>query len=169
MLVPNLKELEPLIRSVFAVAPKYGISSTDSNIFQAATRERQVHLPIKIAGVAQLDASNAWRAVLERIQLVRGRFTLQEFSDWLNLTATQQCYGLDVNRSERMLVLLAAAGFKRGLDARHLQYSLSRHDEDFRFTFKFALDRLALGIAIPDHTIFNETLSFARYNRVTLS
>ncbi|MFX3620616.1 MAG: exodeoxyribonuclease V subunit gamma [Acinetobacter radioresistens] len=162
VLVPNLKELEPLIRSVFAVAPKYGISSTDSNIFQAATRERQVHLPIKIAGVAQLDASNAWRAVLERIQLVRGRFTLQEFSDWLNLTATQQCYGLDVNRSERMLVLLAAAGFKRGLDARHLQYSLSRHDEDFRFTFKFALDRLALGIAIPDHTIFNETLSFAQ-------
>ena len=60
------------------------------------------------------------------------------------------------------MVLLAAAGFKRGLDAQHLQYSLSRHDEDFRFTFKFALDRLALGIAIPDHTIFNETLSFAQ-------
>lgn len=160
VLTPNLKELEPLIRSVFAAAPRFDAARTGASAFHAG-KDRQVTLPIKIAGVAQLEAGNAWRAVLGRIQLVGGRFTLQEFSDWLSLSATQQRYQLDIHRSERMLALLSAAGFKRGLDEPHLRHSLSRQDQDYRFSFKFALDRLALGIAIPEHCVFNDTLSFA--------
>ena len=146
ILAPDLKQIEPLIRSVFPHIPN----------------QDSVYLPVKIAGVTQLDASNAWRAVLGRMTLVDGRFSVEDFADWLNLNATQIRYELDVNNTDRMVDLLISAGFKRGLDAAHLQRSLSQDDQDFRFTFKYALDRLALGIAIPEHIIFDETLSYAQ-------
>lgn len=67
---------------------------------------------------------NAWHAVLGRIQLLHSRFNYDEFADWLSLGATQLCYGLDDSQVSRLLALLAAAGFKRGFDATHLQQSL---------------------------------------------
>ena len=145
ILVPNLAELEPLIRSVFP----------------AVANEHEIFLPVKIAGVAQLDALNAWRAVLGRLQLTQGRFTQDDFADWLNLYATQQCYGLDYTQVQRILALLNDAGFKRGLDEQHLKQSLSDEDQDYRYSFKFALDRLALGIAVPAHVIVQDMLSYA--------
>ncbi len=145
VLTPNLAELEPLIRSVFP----------------AVANDQEVFLPVKIAGVAQLDALNAWRAVLGRLQLTQGRFTQDDFADWINLSATQQRYGLDYSQAQRMLDLLNDAGFKRGLDAEHLQQSLSETDQDYRYSFKFALDRLALGIAVPAHVMVQQTLSYA--------
>ncbi|MFV5423336.1 exodeoxyribonuclease V subunit gamma, partial [Acinetobacter baumannii] len=79
VLVPNLAEVEPLIRSVFP----------------ATATEQGVHLPVKIAGIASLDALNAWRAVIGRIHLMQGRFSFDEFADWLGLHATQQRYALE--------------------------------------------------------------------------
>ncbi|MEB3766999.1 exodeoxyribonuclease V subunit gamma [Acinetobacter sp. MD2] len=148
ILTPNLKALEPHIRTVFAPPPK-------------VANQQQVYLPIKIGGVPQLDILQAWQALLGRISLAQGRFSFEDFADWLSLSATQTRYGLDIDAIERMLTLLAAAGFKRGLDAEHLAKSLSADDQDYRFSFKFALDRLALGIAIPEHTLCEQILSFA--------
>lgn len=145
VLTPNLAELEPLIRSVFP----------------AVANEHEVFLPVKIAGVAQLDALNAWRTVLGRLQLTQGRFTQDDFADWLNLSATQQRYGLDYTQVQRILSLLDDAGFKRGLDAEHLIQTLSDDDQDYRYSFKFALDRLALGIAVPAHVMVQDMLSYA--------
>lgn len=145
ILTPNLAELEPLIRSVFPSVPN----------------DHDVFLPVKIAGVAQLDALNAWRAVLGRLQLTQTRMTQDDFADWLNLSATQQRYGLDYSQAQRILTLLNEAGFKRGLDEEHLKHSLSADDQDYRYSFKFALDRLALGIAVPAHVMVQQTLSYA--------
>lgn len=146
VLVPNLTDIEPLIRSVFP----------------ATATEQGVHLPVKIAGVASLDALNAWRAVIGRIQLMQGRFSFDDFADWLSLYATQQRYELEYVQVERILNLLADAGFKRGLDAEHLKRSLCEGDDDYRYSFKFALERLALGIAVPVHETFNQVLSYAK-------
>jgi len=145
ILTPNLTELEPLIRSIFPSAPN----------------DHEVFLPVKIAGVAQLDALNAWRAVLGRLQLTQGRLTQDDFADWLNLSATQQRYGFDYSQAQRILALLNDAGFKRGLDEQHLKQSLSAGDQDYRYSLKFALDRLALGIAVPAHVMVKQTLSYA--------
>lgn len=144
VLAPDLKQMEPLIRSVFP----------------QSSLQNGVYLPVKIAGVTQIDVNNAWRAVLGRIELVGGRFTIEDFSDWLSLNATQLRYDLDIASTERMIELLIQSGFKRGLDATHLKLSLSQDDVDYRYSFKFALDRLALGVAVPEHTIFDNTLSF---------
>lgn len=145
ILTPNLAELEPLIRSVFP----------------AVANDHEVFLPVKIAGVAQLDTLNAWRSVLGRMQLTQARFTQDDFADWLNLSATQQRYGLDYSQAQRILSLLNEAGFKRGLDEQHLKQGLSADDQDYRYSFKFALDRLALGIAVPAHVMVQQTLSYA--------
>ena len=161
VLSPNLKDQESAIRSVFAPPP----SERDVQVkgqLQHDLSQDTVYLPIQIAGISSLDANNAWRAVLGRIQLVDGRFSLEEFSDWLSLAATQQRYALDLNRIERMIELLKDAGFKRGLDATHLGRSLVQGDEDYRYTLKFALDRLAMGIAVPEHCMVNNTLSYAQ-------
>lgn len=145
ILTPNLAELEPLIRSVFP----------------AVANDHEVFLPVKIAGVAQLDALNAWRSVLGRMQLTQARFTQDDFADWLNLSATQQRYGLDYSQAQRILSLLNDAGFRRGLDEQHLKQGLSADDQDYRYSFKFALDRLALGVAVPAHVMVQQTLSYA--------
>ncbi len=144
VLCPQLKQLEPFIRSVFGSDPK-----------QAG------YLPIKIAGVAPHDHVLAWQAICTRMQLLQGRFQPQQLADWLSLPATMQRYAIDATQIERMLQLLSDAGFRRGFDAVHLQQSLDAQDHDYRFSFQFALDRLALGIAIPEHTVFAGTLSFA--------
>ena len=161
VLTPNLKEIEPLVRSIFAPPPSARnlTSSTEKQVQRLA--QDSMYLPIQIAGVSQLDATNAWRSVLGRIQLLQGRFQLEDFADWLGLNATLIRYGLDINQVERMIDLLVNAGFKRGFDEAHLQQSLSAEDQDYRFSFKFALDRLALGIAISEHQVFNHVLSYS--------
>lgn len=150
VLTPDLKALEPIIRSVFTPPPRQNGQHQES------------YIPVKISGVAPLDVGNAWRSVVGRIQLPQGRFSFEEFTDWLSLLTTQKFYGLDALSVERIIVLLSDAGFKRGLDEQHLQRFLADDDHDFRYTFKFALDRLALGIAVPEHQLFENTLSYDR-------
>jgi exodeoxyribonuclease V gamma subunit len=156
VLSPNLKDLEPAIRSVFAPPPR------EREYGQKRLNKDNIYLPIQISGVSRLDVSHAWRAVLGRIQWVRGRLSIDDFADWLSLNATQQRYALDYIQVERIIQLLADAGFKRGLDAAHLQQTLAEDDQDYRFSFKFALDRLSLGIAIPEHQMFEDMLSYAK-------
>jgi len=119
------------------------------------------YIPVKIAGVVSQDIQNAWKAFVGRIEISQGRFTAEDFHDWLNLNAVQELYQLDHVQMERMMELLIQAGFRRGLDEQHMLAYLSEQDRDYRYTFKFALDRLALGIAIPQHAVFENTLSFA--------
>ena len=161
VLTPSLTELEPLIRSVFAPPPSERDLIQQKGDSPHQLSKDSIYLPIKIAGVTQIDVLNAWRALLGRIELIQGRFTIEDFADWLSLNATQQVYDLEIGSIQRITKLLIDAGFKRGFDAQHLRQSLAAGDEDYRFSFKFALDRLALGIAIPKHTVFQNTLSFA--------
>ena len=150
ILVPNLKELEPHIRTVF---------STTRGI--ARTAQDLPYIPVKIAGVISQDVNNAWQAFVGRIEISQGRFSAEDFHDWLNLNAVQNYYQLDHVQMERMMELLINAGFRRGLDEQHMQAYLAENDQDYRYTFKFALDRLVLGVAIPQHMVFAGTLSFA--------
>ncbi|OTG84368.1 hypothetical protein B9T33_00800 [Acinetobacter sp. ANC 5054] len=150
ILVPNLKELEPHIRTVFSTTR--GLKKTAQDL---------PYIPVKIAGVVSQDVENAWQAFVGRIEISQGRFTAEDFHDWLNLNAVQELYQLDHVQMERMMELLIHAGFRRGLDEQHMMAYLSEKDRDYRYTFKFALDRLVLGVAIPKHEVYAGTLSFA--------
>lgn len=145
VLTPNIKNLEPLVRSVFSAVPKKGASAS--------------YLPIKITGIPQAHVVKSWSSVLGRIMLLQGRFQYEDFADWLSLAATQIRYGLDYSAVERMLELLKAAGFKRSFDEEHAALHTQSQDADFRFSFKFALDRMMLGVAIDERVEFEDVLS----------
>lgn len=143
VLVPNLQDIEPLIRTVFTANPDH----------------RFGNLPVKIAGVPLLDAMQLWQAIMLRMKLLQQRFTLEQFVDWLTLVPIQHYYTLNFEQIQRITELLKEAGFKRGFDAVHLAKSLHQQDTDYKFTFRYALDRLALAIAMPEHAVFNGVLS----------
>ncbi|MDQ8935279.1 exodeoxyribonuclease V subunit gamma [Acinetobacter rudis] len=149
VLLPNLADTEALIRHVFPHVPQ----------------ANSVFIPVKIAGVVALDVQNAWYAVVGRIQISQGRLGFDEFAEWLALSANQIRYGLDIDMTERMLNLLSQAGFKRGLDEVQLSRHLPADDQDYRYSFKFALDRLVLGVAIPEQRIFADVLASTEVGR----
>lgn len=127
VLAPDIQELEPFIRRVFV--------GKDSPA-------------INITGILPLHIRALWQAFIFPITWVRGRFTLDDVLDWLNLSAIKQFYQLNDVQIERIGFLLNQAGFKRGFDAQHLKATLSEYDQDFRYSFKYALDRLAMSLAI---------------------
>lgn len=143
ILVPNLQDVEPLIRTVFA--QNY--------------ETKQVNLAVKIAGVPVLDAVQLWQALTLRIQLLQQRFTREQFIDYLSLLPIQALYQLNFEDIQRIADILAQAGFKRGFDRQHLQQTLSAEDTDYRFSLHYALQRLALAIAMPEHALYADVLS----------
>lgn len=145
VVAPDIKAIEPHIRSVFAPFAKSGSVG-------------ETYLPIKITGVAQSTVANAWASVLGRITLTQGRFQFEDFCDWLMLPATQKLYQLKLSEVDRISELLKQARFIRGFDADHLKQGLPSNDDDCRFSFKYALDRLTLGVFTHEHSVFDDVL-----------
>ena len=128
--VPNLPDIAPLVGHVFG-----GGSGAI--------------LPVHVTGVVQPDAEQLWQAMLGYFTLLSGRFSIDEFMDWLALPDVQACYALNREQVGRLGELLADAGFRRGFDATHLRETLANEDTDTRFTLQFALNRLMLGMVMP--------------------
>lgn len=141
VLAPNLSEIVPLIRSVFA-------PHNDSGKY----------IPVSVTGVASNEAEQLWRAVTGRFMLLDERFSIEDFADWLALEAVQQAYALSREDVQRLTDLLAKAGFRRGFDAAHLAPTLSAQDKDSRFSLHFALNRLLLGMVMPVQALHADML-----------
>lgn len=144
VLAPNIQAIAPLIRAVFAPS----ISQPNLNI------------PIEITGLATPEAKALWQALMGCFGLLEGRFGHDVLLDWLGLPAVQRAYDLSREQVQRMGDLLIAAGFKRGFDPVHLRQTLSEQDTDTRYSFRFALDRLLLGIVLPTEAVHAEVLAW---------
>lgn len=144
VLTPNLQRIAPLIRAVFAPS----VSQPNLNI------------PVEITGLATPEAEALWQALMGCFDLLDGRFGHDMLLDWLSQPAVQRAYGLSREQVQRMGDLLIAAGFKRGFDPLHLRQSLSEQDTDTRYTFRFALDRLLLGMVLPTEAVHAGVLAW---------
>lgn len=145
VLVPDLNDVAPLIRAVFPSSISY-----DSRA--------EIHVPIEITGLTSPEVDALWQALTGRFNLLAGRLSCETLLDWLALLPVQQSYGLSVDQVTRMGELLVEAGFRRGFDGEHLSRTLLSHDADVRFTLRFALDRLILGMAMPVDTMYVDCL-----------
>ena len=145
VLVPDLNDVAPLIRAVFPSSVSY-----DSRA--------EIHVPIEITGLTSPEVDALWQALTGRFNLLAGRLSCETLLDWLALLPVQQSYGLSVDQVTRMGELLVEAGFRRGFDGEHLSRTLLSHDADVRFTLRFALDRLILGMAMPVDTMYADCL-----------
>lgn len=61
-----------------------------------------------------------------------------------------ESFGLTHEQMSRGCDLLVEAGFIRGFDELHLKQTLDSNDYDYRFSFAQALDRLTLGLVMPE-------------------
>lgn len=133
LLAPNLNTIAPSLHAVF---PRSG--SYDGYT-----------LPARITGIISSNDDNLW-------QSLRGQFTLDQtldlptFAAWFQLSETTTALGLTHEQSERAILLLQHAGFRRALDESALRQTLAANDHDTRHCFTHALDRLLAGLLMPE-------------------
>lgn len=134
VLMPDVKRYQNLIREVFA-------QGGDADGY---------HLPIRITGVNSINDNHLWQAVVGIFSLAMGDFTYQAVKAWWNNPLIIQHYDLDKESLDKVLHALGEAGFYRAFDIEQLTGSATPKDGDYRFTFEYALERLALGVNVGE-------------------
>ncbi|WP_227430373.1 exodeoxyribonuclease V subunit gamma [Psychrobacter sp. I-STPA6b] len=136
VMLPDVEQHHELIQSVFV----------------SGQGQDGLTLPAKITGVVDKSIRELWQAIIGFYQLLGrndARFEAHEVFDWLMLPALYESMGLSHEQMSRACELLSQAGFIRGFDEAHLQASLHMADCDYRFSFAYALDRLVMGLSMP--------------------
>ena len=124
-----------------------------SSIFVNGKGQDGLTLPAKVTGVVDTDIRQLWEAIIGFYKLLgshSARFEAAEVLDWLMLPPLFESFGLTHEQMSRGCDLLVEAGFIRGFDEWHLKQTLDSNDFDYRFSFAQALDRLALGLVMPE-------------------
>ncbi|WP_298906729.1 exodeoxyribonuclease V subunit gamma [uncultured Psychrobacter sp.] len=124
-----------------------------SSIFVSGKGQDGLTLPAKVTGVVDADIRQLWEAIIGFYKLLgshSARFEAAEVLDWLMLPPLYESFGLTHDQMSRGCDLLVEAGFIRGFDEWHLKQTLDSNDYDYRFTFAQALDRLTLGLVMPE-------------------
>ena len=129
-----------------------------SSIFVSGKGQDGLTLPAKVTGVVDADIRQLWEAIIGFYKLLgshSARFEAAEVLDWLMLPPLYESFGLTHDQMSRGCDLLVEAGFIRGFDEWHLKQTLDSNDYDYRFTFAQALDRLTLGLVMPEAKLSN--------------
>jgi len=138
VLTPDIETYAPFVEAVFGGAIPYSI------IGRAVRRQAQV-----------VDAFGVFLA------LVRGRICLQEVFDFLAAEPVRDRFGMSAEDVERAQAWAVEVGIRWGIDRDHRgrfgQPELSEN------TWRFGLDRLLLGYAVPDdqQLLFDGVVPFA--------
>ncbi|MFW2178039.1 MULTISPECIES: exodeoxyribonuclease V subunit gamma [unclassified Moraxella] len=136
VLVPDIEAQQNVIEAIF---PK-GVGADGYS------------LPAKVTGVVGKEINQLWQAIVGYYQLLNrtgARFAKAEVFDWLMLPPLYESFGLTLEQMSRGCELLTQAGFIRGFDEAHLQQNLHTADDDYRYSFAFALERLVAGVLMP--------------------
>ena len=136
VLLPDVDRHHDLIQSVFSLGE--GIDG--------------LNLPAKVTGVVDRQIRSLWQAIVGYYQLLgqaHADFGWSQVFDWLMLPEVYEAYGLGYRQMQRGCELLRQAGFIRGFDETHLRQNLHPQDDDHRFCFAYALDRLVTGLLMP--------------------
>jgi len=126
------------------------------SIFVNGKGQDGLTLPAKVTGVVDADIRQLWEAIIGFYKLLgshSARFEAAEVLDWLMLPPLFESFGLTHEQMSRGCDLLVEAGFIRGFDELHLKQTLDSNDFDYRFSFAQALDRLTLGLVMPEASL----------------
>ncbi|MGO1376296.1 MAG: exodeoxyribonuclease V subunit gamma [Psychrobacter sp.] len=127
-----------------------------SSIFVSGKGQDGLTLPAKVTGVVDADIRQLWDAIIGFYKLLgshSARFEAAEVLDWLMLPPLFESFGLTHEQMSRGCDLLVEAGFIRGFDEGHLKQTLDGNDYDYRFSFAQALDKLTLGLVMPEASL----------------
>jgi exodeoxyribonuclease V gamma subunit len=140
VLAPDIEEYAPLIDAVFG----------------GLTEPKRI--PYAIAGRPLRAASPLLEAFFAILDMAQRRCTLSEVFDLLSLDPVRQKFALSPDEVEELGELARGAGIRWGRDASHRQEHSQPALEDF--TFRFGLDRLLLGVAMPQDRLFGGVCPF---------
>ena len=124
-----------------------------NSVFVNGEGQDGLTLPAKVTGVVDKSIRQLWEAIRGFYGLLgsdTARFEVAEVLDWLMLPPLYESLGLTHEQMRRACDLLEQAGFVRGFDEAHLQQTLDAQDYDYRFSFAYALDQMALGLVMPE-------------------
>ncbi|WP_434353925.1 exodeoxyribonuclease V subunit gamma [Psychrobacter sp. HD31] len=124
-----------------------------NSVFVDGVGQDGLTLPARVTGVVDKAVRQLWQAICGYYQLLgqeHSRFEANEFYEWLLLPPVYEGFELSFEQMSRGCELLTEAGFIRGFDEAHLQATLDSQDTDYRFSFAYALDRLVLGLTMPE-------------------
>ncbi|WP_296245585.1 MULTISPECIES: exodeoxyribonuclease V subunit gamma [unclassified Psychrobacter] len=127
-----------------------------NSVFVNGEGQDGLTLPAKVTGVVDKSIRQLWEAIRGFYGLLgsdSARFEAAEVFDWLMLPPLYESLGLTHEQMSRACDLLEQAGFVRGFDEAHLQQTLDGDDYDYRFSFAHALDKVALGLVMPEAEI----------------
>ena len=127
-----------------------------NSVFVNGEGQDGLTLPAKVTGVVDKSIRQLWEAIRGFYGLLgseSARFEAAEVFDWLMLPPLYESLGLTHEQMSRACDLLEQAGFVRGFDEAHLQQTLDTQDYDYRFSFAHALDKIALGLVMPEASI----------------
>lgn len=111
-------------------------------------------LPTQLTGLLETETQMLWQALSSKYQMLDSSLPSDVLFAWLMLPPVYESVGLNREQMQRGCELLVQAGFKRGFDGTHLAQFLAGGDGDERFTLRYALDRLAMGLLMPAATYF---------------
>ena len=127
-----------------------------SSVFVSGQGQDGLTLPAKVTGIVDKWIRQLWEAIsgfYSHLGSENARFEAAQILDWLMLPPLYESLGLTHEQMSRACDLLEQAGFVRGFDEAHLQQSLEGQDYDYRFSFAYALDQIALGLVMPQADI----------------
>ncbi|ADH85411.1 exodeoxyribonuclease V subunit gamma [Desulfurivibrio alkaliphilus] len=130
VMVPDIETYAPLIEAVF----------------RRPTGDRR-YIPFRLADRRVSREAPLLDALLNLLDLARGRLPLSQVLDFLAREPVRQGFGLDGRQLQRLEQWLEQLRVRWGIDEEHRR----RHDQppDRQNTWRFGLDRLILGYALP--------------------
>ncbi|MCA9629111.1 MAG: exodeoxyribonuclease V subunit gamma [Myxococcales bacterium] len=149
VMAPDIERYAPLIESVFdrpALAPQ-DVSSRQGD--EQARRERRGGIPYRIADRSVRHDAPVLEGLFRVLALVGGRHSASQLLDLLNLAPIADRFQIQVAELDAISEWVRETGIRWAIDeedrAGHGQPPIRQN------TWRFGLDRLLLGYALPGH------------------
>lgn len=138
VMTPDIETYAPYIEAVF------GIRSREPD----AVARGEGAIPCRISDRGPLHGDPVVEAFRRGLDFIRGRFAAAEALDLLALECVRRRFGFEARDLEIVKAWILASGIRWGIDASHRE-SLDQPGSSEN-TWRFGLDRLLLGVAVPD-------------------
>ncbi len=128
VMMPDIESYAPLIEAVFSVEHKFSFSISDRR---------------------QKSESETVKAFLKVLDIVSSRFELHLVLDLLSMSPVAEKFSIDHSGLALMEQYVESAGIRWGIDSE--QKNMDGFPVFFENTFRFGLERLVLGYAMPEN------------------
>lgn len=138
VMMPDIDTYAPYIEAIFGVTAK--------------------QIPFSVADQSQRFSQSITSTCLQLLELPDSRFEAERLFTLLESDVLRQCLGLDEHDVEQCRVWVSETNIRWGIDADSRRRQ--RAADTFEHTWRYGLDRLLLGYAMPSDNMFEKILPY---------